>query len=357
MNSLPQRRSLVSETADVLRQEINAGTWPDFLPGERELSARLLVSRPTLRAALELLQREGKIDVTHGVRRRVRQRVKTPKPAVTNRIVLLTPLPHHRMPPCVMFWVDELRQHLVDEGFDLDIQVSPLAHVQRPEKHLERLHKDIPAAVWILFLSSEPMQRWFSERRIPCVIAGSRFSGVGLPSVDIDSHAVCRHAAGLFAARKHKHIALLLPDSRTAGDQASEAGFLEGVGSDKTIRATVFRHNGSIENVCQKVESIATADAPVTALLIARSAHVLTALTALQQRGTRIPQDLSLISRDNDAFLDFVVPRIARYACNPATFARRVSRVVFQLKSEGPVSARQILLMPEFVKGETLRAA
>ncbi len=354
MHSLPQRRSLVCETADVLREQINAGVWHDVLPGERELSGRLLVSRPTLRAALELLRREGTVDVSHGRKRRVcptKRRVV----AVPKRVALLSPLPPHRLPPFVMFWVDELRQHLADEGFDLEMHVSPVAHQQKPEKQLERIVAEVPAAAWVLFLSNEPMQRWFIEKGLPCVVAGSRFPHVSLPSVDIDSRAICRHAAGLFLAKKHRHIALLLPEGGTAGDQASEEGFLEGAKGSTNVRATVLRHDGTISGVCRKVEAITRGASPVTGLIVARSAHALTAFTSLQRRKFDIPNQLSFISRDSDAFLDFVVPQITRYSCNPANFARRVSRIALQLAAEGQISPREVLLMPELIKGETLR--
>ena len=47
------------QTLEVVREGIAAGLWKNQLPGERELSRRLQVSRPTLRTALKLLDRVG----------------------------------------------------------------------------------------------------------------------------------------------------------------------------------------------------------------------------------------------------------------------------------------------------------
>ena len=71
MKKLPQRLSLVSQAADILREQLAAGLCGDILPGERALCARLQVSRPTLRAALETLRREGWLEVSQGRRRRI----------------------------------------------------------------------------------------------------------------------------------------------------------------------------------------------------------------------------------------------------------------------------------------------
>jgi len=355
VKKLPQRLSLVSQAADILREQLVAGLWGDVLPGERALCARLQVSRPTLRAALEALRREGWLEVSQGRRRRIRQpeRGRRGVPRST-RVGLLTPVPLHRMPPFTMFWVDELRERLGDEGFELALHVSHAPGLARPERWLQRLTAEAPSAAWVLFRTSEPLQQWFDARGLPAVIIGSRFPGIGLPSVDVDYRAACRHAAGVFLARGHRRIALLLPEGGGAGDQASEAGFMEGCrGTGRDAVATVVRHDESVAGVCRRLDSLLAAAEPATALLVARSAHALTALSHLQRRGVRLPQDVSLISRDDDAFLDVVVPSVARYACDAAAFARRVSRIVLQLARTGSVPTRQTLMMPSFVKGET----
>ena len=48
--------------ADVLRQQIHAGAYPDGLPPENELAAEFFVSRNTIREALTILKNEGLIE-------------------------------------------------------------------------------------------------------------------------------------------------------------------------------------------------------------------------------------------------------------------------------------------------------
>jgi GntR family transcriptional regulator len=48
--------------ADVLRQQIHAGAYPDGLPPESELAAEFFVSRNTIRQALTILKNEGLIE-------------------------------------------------------------------------------------------------------------------------------------------------------------------------------------------------------------------------------------------------------------------------------------------------------
>lgn len=68
-----KRVSLVEQTASFLARQIMEGTWGvgDVLPGERELSEQLQVTRPTLREALIRLSGEGWLTIAHGKPTRV----------------------------------------------------------------------------------------------------------------------------------------------------------------------------------------------------------------------------------------------------------------------------------------------
>nr|WP_231995872.1 GntR family transcriptional regulator [Mycobacterium sp. 852002-51163_SCH5372311] len=56
------RADRARRTADVLRQQIHAGAYPDGLPSETKLAAEFLVSRNTIREALTVLKNEGLIE-------------------------------------------------------------------------------------------------------------------------------------------------------------------------------------------------------------------------------------------------------------------------------------------------------
>jgi hypothetical protein len=61
-----------------------------------------------------------------------------------------------------------------------------------------------------------------------------------------------------------------------------------------------------------------------------------------------------VISRDDDAFLEFVTPAVARYVCAPEPFARRVCRLVIQLAQSGAAPVQPVRLMPRFLPGGTV---
>ena len=222
------------------------------MPGERELSRQLDISRPTLRLALERLRAEGWLKVTPGSQRWILPR--GPRRVATQPQVVgvLTPLPLREIPPFALCWMDRLRELLARAGVKLEIHSGRRWYSRRPEKDLSALTQQSPAAAWLLFVTSERMQRWFADSGLPAALSGSCHPGIVLPSVDFDYRAICRHAVGQFLRRGHRRIALLMHGGETAGDRESAAGFTEAFGArggasgaaiDRPARWNTGRHS------------------------------------------------------------------------------------------------------------------
>ncbi len=355
-DELPRRVSLVAETARALRSAIASGAWVEALPGERELCVRFQVSRPTLRGALDELEREGEIE--RSPRRRCRL-LQAPKKRRRGRsdsrvIAAIASRPLLAMPPSAVVMVDELRANLARAGFQLEVLVSPACFKRKPERALLELTSRTAAAVWITFGSREPMQRWFHRSGLPCLVAGSCAPGIPLPSVDIDYRAACRHAGGLLRKKGRQHVLLCLPEGATGGEAESEAGLREGFPEGDGRRLSVFAHDGSPEHLLALLDTALRSRTPPDAIVVARAVHVLTVLTHLQRNGLRLPRDLALVSRDDEGYLAHLTPSVARYTTDAALLARQLSLALRRFAETGSLPSHAVRLIPKFVGGETL---
>jgi DNA-binding LacI/PurR family transcriptional regulator len=350
MKRLPQRTSLAAQTAEVLREAIASGQWPQWMPGEMELMQRLHVSRVTLRAALIMLERENLITGGQGKRREVRQPMAGVKPPARRAVVLLTPAPLHRLPASTVFWIDELREHLDAAGWPLEIHESAAAYRRRPAHALEELAARLAPAGWVIFRSTPEMQRWFSDQALPAVIAGSVYPQVTLSSVDVDYFAGCRHAAGRMVAVGHRRLAILRPETSLAGDLESVQGFRAGA---KDAQVSEVLHDASTAGVCARLDQLFAQPLTPSGLFVFHTSHLLTVIGWLQRAGRRVPQDVSVLCRDDEPILDAVIPTPSRYTLNPLLFARKISRTVVGLVTGGGTQQHSRLL-PTFVRGETL---
>lgn len=353
MTPVPHRPSLVALSADHLRRILHQGEWQGVLPSERILCRRLGISRPTLRAALSLLEKDGTIGAVSDKRRAVLTASDRPLETSVNHVVsLISPVPTRLMPPFVLFWLDALRALLADAGLQLHVHTLPAAAGSRPATALARTVEVSPSAAWIVFRSTPQVQRWFAEHRLPVVVAGSTTDEVALPSVDIDYRAACRHAAALLRRRKHVRAALLLPLGNHGGDVVSEAGFIEGWQDEST--GLIIRHEDHPDGLVEAVDQVLGKRDRPSAFLVARSANALTLVTHLLRLRHRLPQDFAVISRDDDAFLSHVVPRVTRYAADPAKFARKLASLVVETVQNGKPGSKPLRLMPELIPGETV---
>ena len=354
----PQRVSLVTQTATTLRDAMASGAWGRLLPGELALCNELQVSRVTLRSALEFLKREGWFATNRGRRRQIvrRERIAA-KTGAEKSVVLVSPLPRQNMPAGVILQLMALRECLESFGLELDVVTSAAAYSRHPERALAALHKEHHPACYILYLSTSAMQHWFAERHINCIVSGSCHPNVDLPSIDIDYSAVCRHAVGQLVAAGRNRLVLLMPRSDQAGNLDSERSFLEAAAmlAREKVRVVVACHEGTVDSLCRVIDRLIGGEPPCNGLLIAKPSHVITAICQLLRRGVRIPEDISVISRDADPALDNLVPTVGRYQTDPAKFARRVARVVNDAISHGPRYHHSHRMMPAFLAGATLR--
>jgi DNA-binding LacI/PurR family transcriptional regulator len=142
-----------------------------------------------------------------------------------------------------------------------------------------------------------------------------------------------------------------MPASGLMGDSDSETGFCEAIASAQP--PLILRHDGTREGILRHLESSQWLKTPPTGFLVARSAHALTVLTFLVRHGAEFPSKFSVISRDDDEFLNFATPDIARYKTDPALFARQISRAALKMARSGAVPAPPVRLMPVFHPGNT----
>jgi DNA-binding LacI/PurR family transcriptional regulator len=354
---LPQRKSLVSQTADILLAEVRRGTWREWLPGERALCDKLQISRNTLRSALRQLRRDKVIEPQHGAGNRILRQPKGRLPSQELKTVgLLTPEPLERLRPLHTLWIDELRALLIEQGCRLHLYHGLQYFRETPGVALQKLVRQNPHGCWILSLSNEPMQRWFEQKEVPCLVAGSIYPGINLPFRDINHRAMCRHAAGVLLGLGHRRIAILMNKSGRAGDLESEAGFIDGIRHSvhTGVVSQVVRHEGTTVSLCHALRRLTEQKPPPTALLVVNPFHYLTVSSRLMQQGWRIPQDISVMSRDEDTFLSFLIPEPARYVTSPHLFAKGLLRPVLELLQGNLLSGKTSMIIPRYIKGESL---
>ncbi len=357
MLEIPRRISFSSQIAAAIRKGIEEGTWADYLPGERRLCETFQASRPTVRAALRSLAKDGWFEIRQGRRNRLRTGTAgRNRPAPKRSVGIIVHEPFSHLGSTLTQGLSEMRVHLAEQGFTTEVYVCP-AHGSRAQKRgLESFVRQNRVSCCVLVSTSRTVQRWFSGNSIPALVLGSCHPSVRLPSLDVDYRAVCRHAAGIFLGKGHRHIALVVPDFGTAGDLASEESFREAIEQQggASARALVVRHNGTAQSITARLDALFKSAHPPTALLVARTQYVFIVIMHLLNRGLGVPGAVSFIARDSDLLFETVEPPLAHYALKRDAYIRQLCRLMLQMISERP-APKPILIVPKFFAGRTVK--
>lgn len=348
-------QSISAQVADTLRQELQSGTWTNQLPGERRLSERLGVSRKTLRKALAMLRAEGMLQ-TRGNRTSPLVQVKGAATGrQVKRVALLIPEPMEQARPFTVLWVNHLMGLLHNADMSLEIVAGWKYFGSRATHSLQKLLSQHPARCWLLARSHRPMQQWFAGCGARALVAGSTHEGVDLPSVDIDHHALCRHAALTFIRQGHRKLALFLEKAGHGGDIDSERGFIDGVRQQEDAAPPLICRPGKgTAAIIRELKRVQTMHSPPTGYLLSNSLSYLTVQSYLASQGLRVPQDVSLISRDEEPFLTYLHPEPTRYAIAPVKFAMSLFQAIKRVVGHGVLKRFDIRIMPDFIKGGSI---
>ncbi len=356
---LPQRQTLLLQVVEILREGIEDGTWKNFLPGERELSSRLHVSRPTLRAALEILGREQLISNSPGKPRKILAERKIKKPRPTRRkpcVTLVSKLPLHAMSRNRLYLFNSLNRALQENDIQLKVLSLEDFHSDYPAALLKTLEKNRTSSACLLALTSLRIQEWFMANSIPSLILGSAFPGIQIPSIECDYPALGRHAAGTLLGKGHQTIVMLLPEEPLAGDIETEQAFRSEVERDGSPvrQCRLIRYSNEPGDLLKKWSRLRKEDPSLTAVFSLYPAAALSILTHLLSEQTAVPGEISIICRDGDPLCRWIQPRLAHYQLPLRQFASRLSNLVLQLVESGSLPMRHTAIMPDLVPGYSL---
>lgn len=350
------RHFLRNDVLAAIKANIAEGIWKDALPSERQLTEQFQVSRGTLRYALKNLQNEGVIKAVAGSGYLIIKQVSATKKLQTDisvGILIGSPLVNRSSRD--LSWLSSLQQRVAKRGWHIHIH-DGIPEVQRsPSTGLKKLFKATSHGCWLLIRCNEEVQSIFSKTRTPAIICGSPFPGIDLPSIDINFEAIGRHAAGLLAAKGHQRIGYVSGRNPFPGDEQLYHGFRDGILISSTKPSIKrIRYSGPQYDYRNALKQVKQEAHPITAMFVDCPYQYLNLSTQAAQAGFRVPQDLSLVCRQEADFLSFLNPIPSRYEFNIKEMANKIHREIEARIQGDTMQGHRILIMPEYFEGKSV---
>ncbi|MEO6874354.1 MAG: hypothetical protein ABI222_05985 [Opitutaceae bacterium] len=319
----PRLQSKTAQLTDYLRKAIQEKRLVEPVPGNRQWSQQLGVSRRALTAALHELQREDWLSVKRrGVRLHPAQADARPRHANAPRLVRLLLFGAYRLTShSYLETISTLQEQLGRRGLELRWEICSPARLREIARQPEADHE-------LLLLASVPpvYQRLFSTGAKPVVVLGEVAPGLALPFVNVDQAGAVRHATFRLLRHGCREIVLVHINVQAAGIRSAQVAFRE-AGAAWPRQPVVIREVAMAldqTSLVSATRQLADSVRDQTGIIVLAPVPVSMVVTALWHQGVPVPQRAEVVAL-------FHSPEGIRLYPPPAHYPSPVGKIVQQL--------------------------
>lgn len=206
----------------------------------------------------------------------------------------------------------------------------------------------------------DPFVKVFQDLQCPFVTLGRTIGVLNTPYVDVDSFGGAYAAVSALTGRGHRHIAHISGRLNTLAAMARLEGYRKAL-QDAELkydeRYTVEGGESQQEAYDATLQLLNQTDlTPPTGIFVYNDFLTVGVMSALHDRGIRVPADLALIGFDDDEASSFAVPPLASVRWPAIEMGRKAAEMVLVLLAGEPLQERQVVLPTEVVERESLGA-
>ena len=190
--------------------------------------------------------------------------------------------------------------------------------------------------------------------QIPVVLIDRYYEGTTLPYVTTNNYQGGLDATRHLLARGHRKISCIQGVQSSMPNKERVRGYVkamedEGLAQDIDIIGNEF----SVQNGYLETKLLMSRQQRPTAIFALSNTIMLGALKAIREAGLRIPEDVALISFDNNLYMDYMTPSITRISQPVEDMAKLAVKILLDKIKGASNCGSQLRLSPIMVAGES----
>ena len=208
------------------------------------------------------------------------------------------------------------------------------------------------ADAWVVEAGSRSLLEWCATQQTPCLALYGRTGNLPLARTGPDLVPAYRAAMRHLLALGHRRIVFIVSEARRKPSPGISARtFLEELIAHgvPTSGYNLPDWEETPEGFCRLLETLFQSTPP-TALVIDEIPRFIAAVAFLVRHRIHVPEEVSLVSTDCDASLDWCHPGFAHMQWDSTLIVRRVVRWVAAVR-KGKPDRREVNFPAEFVPG------
>lgn len=190
--------------------------------------------------------------------------------------------------------------------------------------------------------------------QIPVVLIDRYYEGTTLPYVTTNNYQGGLDATRHLLARGHRKISCIQGVQSSMPNKERVRGYMkamkdEGLAQEIDIIGNEF----SVQNGYLETKLLMSRQQRPTAIFALSNTIMLGALKAIREAGLRIPEDVALISFDNNLYMDYMTPPITRISQPVEDMAKLAVKILLDKIKGASNCGSQLRLSPIMVAGES----
>lgn len=195
------------------------------------------------------------------------------------------------------------------------------------------------------------------DEHIPVVLVDRYFRDTNLSFVTTNNYQGGLDATKLLLENGHKDIACIQGITSSIPNEMRVKGYMDAMkeaGLDE--RMVVVGNEFSVQNGYVETKLLLNRSPRPTAIFALSNTIVLGTIKAVRESGLRIPEDISVISFDNNLYLDYMLPPVTRISQPVEDMAMLATKILFEKMAEDwPAgSSTHLALAPSLVAGSSV---